>query len=76
MFVAALALLASRFDLLPESLSSFGLAFTLVAAWFAIPWVRQGDLGTAGYFAGVLVVGIMLIAVAVLIRRPNRWFRR
>ncbi len=76
MFIAALVLLARRFDLLPESLFSFGLAFTLVAAWFAIPWIRQGDLMNAGYFAGVVVVGIVLIAVSVLIRRPNLWFRR
>ncbi len=75
-FIVALVALSRRFNLLPESLAAFGLAFTLVAAWFAIPWLHQGDLGTAGYFAGVVVAGIVLIAVAVLIRRPNRWFRR
>lgn len=75
-FIVALGVLARRFDLLPESLAAFGLAFTLVAAWFAIPWLFRGDLGPAGYFAGVLVVGIVLTALSLVIRRPSSWFRR
>ena len=79
-FLAGLVFLSRRFDLLAESLAAFGLSFTLVAARFGLPNIaffdHRGDLTSSFFFGLVVLIGIAFIVVAVLIRRPRRWFRR
>jgi hypothetical protein len=69
-------LIAKRWDLLPESLSAFGLGFTVIAARYLIPDLFiYKDGATRAYFLSILAVGIALTASGLFLRRPKRWFR-
>jgi hypothetical protein len=73
--LVAVVIVSRHWDLVPESVSAFGLSFSIVAARFVIPDLTiYHDLATRTYFLAILGAGIAMVLFGVLRRRPDRWF--